>query len=176
MKSTAHLGIAAAIVLAGVAAVPVGASGPIGIYAIIERVVFEPDDTNPVRLQLWGTFLLADRMPDPSTSTAARGYLYFSLQSPSAGDSARAASLREWADLKAVAGTGQAVAFGTWRYVGRIRDGESPMTANAIVRVRDASQPVRDPIVYRTETGVVKLARDGSHGPIVRLLQAPLKP
>jgi hypothetical protein len=35
------------------------ASDPTGIYAFVDRVVFEPSDTAPERIQVWGGFALA---------------------------------------------------------------------------------------------------------------------
>ena len=36
------------------------ASGPVGIYAMVDKVVFEPNDTAPERIQIWGAFALVD--------------------------------------------------------------------------------------------------------------------
>ena len=48
----------AATLLAGLAlaTVPVGASDPVGIYAVVKKVVFEPNETAPERIQIWGAF------------------------------------------------------------------------------------------------------------------------
>ena len=32
------------------------ASGPLGIYGIVEKVVFEPNEAAPERIQVWGAF------------------------------------------------------------------------------------------------------------------------
>jgi len=32
------------------------ASGRIGFYGIVEKVVFEPNETAPERIQIWGAF------------------------------------------------------------------------------------------------------------------------
>jgi len=90
------------------------ASDPVGVYAIVQKVIFEPNDTAPQRIQIWGVFALADTARGGNFYTKPqRGYLYFSLP---AGKEAIA--LKEWADFKSVAGTGQGVAFGT-RYSSR---------------------------------------------------------
>jgi hypothetical protein len=52
--------LAALAVVTWFRAVPL-ASGPIGVYALIDKVVFEPNDTAPDRVQIWGVFVLADR-------------------------------------------------------------------------------------------------------------------
>jgi len=82
------------------------ASDPIGIYALINKVVLEPSETMPERIQVWGDFTLAmghnDQYAPPKS-----GYLYFKLN-PEKPEVCR----KEWADLKSVAGTDQVVGFG----------------------------------------------------------------
>ena len=41
-------------------AVSLSASGPVGIYGIIDKVVFEPNEQNAERLQVWGVFAYVD--------------------------------------------------------------------------------------------------------------------
>jgi hypothetical protein len=36
------------------------ASGPVGIYGVIERVVFEPDESAAQRIQVWGAFAFVE--------------------------------------------------------------------------------------------------------------------
>ena len=36
------------------------ASGPAGCYAIVDRIVIEPNESAPKRIQVWGMFSLAD--------------------------------------------------------------------------------------------------------------------
>lgn len=150
---------------------PVAASSPIGVYAIIEKVVLEPDATNPERAQVWGAFTFIDQTGSV-TSQAARGYLYFRLPwEAAAADQVRLVR-REWADLAHVAGTGQAIGFGTWRYIGQMDANETAASQSSLfLRVHLSSETPRDPIVYRTETGIVTLASDGSHAEVVRRLR-----
>jgi hypothetical protein len=84
----------------------VRASDPVGIYALIDKVVLEPSDKAPERVQVWGAFCLAEGRGDGYTEPK-RGYLYYKLNSEDAD-----VSRKEWADLKMVAGTSQIVAFG----------------------------------------------------------------
>src|SRR5258705_11965625 len=88
------------------------ASGPVGFYAVIEKVIFEPNEKSAERLQVWGAFAVVDGGPTHPgvTSKPLRGYLYLKL--PSGNE--QAAAKAEWADLKSVAGTGQAIGFGNW--------------------------------------------------------------
>ena len=102
----------------------VSASGRIGFYGIVEKVVFEPNETAPERIQVWGAFMYVDggASKNIATSAAKRGYLYFKIQSLHSGYTPQAQvdlNKKEWADLKAVAGTGQAVGFGSYGYIGR---------------------------------------------------------
>jgi hypothetical protein len=84
--------------------VRVTASGGPGIYAIVEKVSLEPSEGTPERIQMSGAFIVPRPMSSSQYLPAQRGYLYFKL-SPGREQTARI----EWTDLKAVAGTGQAV-------------------------------------------------------------------
>jgi hypothetical protein len=99
--------LCAAALLAGVA-LAARASDPTGIYAFVDRVVLEPSDAAPERIQVWGGFALAKTENRNDYRDAERGYMYFKLRP---GD--EAVCKNEWADLKSVAGTGQIVAFGS---------------------------------------------------------------
>jgi len=187
------VGVVLALVVS--ASIAVGASGGIGYYGIIERVVFEPAEKDAERVQVWGAFAYVD-LGSPSgitTSRAERGYLYFRVRSDIDGFTAPKQielNRREWADLKAVAGTGQAVGFGSWGYIGGF-GGLDPATvaarpsflferkpsggALADLRVRPAGEPPANPATYQTEIGIVKLSENGSHAAIVAQLRDALK-
>lgn len=158
------------------------ASGPIGVYAVIDKVIFEPNDQSPTRVQVWGAFAYVDGGTGGTTiSEIQRGYMYFGTDGP-----APAAVLNEWRDLKTVAGTGQAVGFGRWLYSGPFGSlkpnappenlphifGGSSMTD---MRIRPASETPGKPAFYETNSGVVKLQDFGSHADIVKRLRAALK-
>ena len=149
--------LCAAALLAGAASVT-RASDPNGIYAFVDRVVFEPSDAKPERIQVWGGFALAKAGNKYEYGTAERGYLYFKLR---AGE--EEVCQKEWADLKAVAGTGQIVSFGS-------RHDPTPVT------VRKADAKVENPDTYPKSWGLTKVrARD--YGPLNQLnkLQAKEK-
>lgn len=182
---TARLVVAAAA--AWLVAAPLSASGPLGIYGIVDKVVFEPGDQAPQRVQVWGAFAYVDGGDGGSVSAARRGYLYFTLPQRVAATPRQVELIRrEWADLKAVAGTGQAVGFGRWGYVGWF-GGLSPDTLNVgppyalerapqggaqtDLRVRPASERPANPAAYETNTGVVKLTDGGSHAAIIKELR-----
>jgi hypothetical protein len=164
-------------------------SGPVGIYGIVEKVIFEPDDKSLERIQIWGAFAFVDGgLSRPgATSKPQRGYLYFTL--PSGNE--QLAAKTEWVDLKTVAGTGQALGFGNWGFVGSFSGLESRTPgSNGLpyflelfpgggrqtdVRVRPQSEVPMNPAVYSTNAGIVKLAEQGSHSDIVQQLKEALK-
>src|SRR5215471_13005527 len=82
------------------------ASGPAGCYAIVQKIVLEPNDTAPKRIQVWGIFSLADGKSGNGYLPPQRGYLYFAMQ---AGQ--EQVTLAEWSDLKKVAGTETVITF-----------------------------------------------------------------
>jgi len=168
------------------------ASGPLGVYGVIERVVFEPSESAPERVQVWGAFAYVDGATNAgAVSKASRGYLYFRLPDlVGAKDATYIANVkREWADLKSVAGTGQAVGFGRWGYIagfGSLQPDQRPNPPSVILhdvprggatsdlRVRPASEAPAAPAVYQTNIGVVKLSERGSHAAVVKQLKDAL--
>src|SRR5262245_26551012 len=81
------------------------ASDPVGVYALIDKVEFEPSEGQPDRVRVWGLFALSLGRADEYTEPA-RGFLYFSL--PRGKEEA---ARREWNDFKKVAGTRTCIAF-----------------------------------------------------------------
>ena len=74
------LTLAFTVLLAG--AVSLHASGPLGIYGIVEKVVYEPNDKMPERVQVWGAFAYVETSvvgQSLTVSVAKKGYLYFRL-------------------------------------------------------------------------------------------------
>src|SRR5262249_25202267 len=132
----AQLAAVAALLLAAAAA---RASEPIGVYALIDKVVFEPSEDRPERVQRWGRFGTYRGKGHPPTERA-RGSLYYALPK-NKPDVAR----KEWADLKKVAGTGVVVGFGV------------PGTAGGLVR-RPAQQ--REPGAPADAAKIDKLIAD----------------
>jgi hypothetical protein len=166
----------------------VAASGATGVVAVIEKVVFEPDGSDAAtaeRMQLWGAFSFMEGgiAANGATSTPARGYLYFAL--PAAGAEQIKVVRNEWSDLKAVAGTGDGVAFGQWMYVGAFGSG-GPTSVYVTIQVGERmyrsvplvvltqAPPAVEATPYVTNTGLVKLSSDGSHAAIVRKLKDAL--
>ena len=143
------LSTATAAVLAA-ATIVVHASDPIGVYARIDKVVMEPDDRTPQRIQVWGAFSIADTRNPSDYLPVRHGYLYFMLP----GD--MSAALREWADLKAVAGTPQIVAFGSrWHSTPSLRRGD---------------EAPRPPDPYAINVGVMKINDRTDYAPVRALI------
>jgi len=92
-----------------VLAVGARASDPVGIYALIDKVVLEPKEGAPERIQIWGVFTLSRNYGNEHAGPV-RGYMHFA-----ATVGKEEVCRREWADLKRIAGTGQVVAFGSSR-------------------------------------------------------------
>ena len=127
----------------------------IGVYARIDKVILEPNADAPDRIQVWGAFVLANRQDRNSYDPAARGYLYFSL-TPTKEEVCR----KEWADLKASAGTDQIIGFG-----GR----DLPK-----VRIRKREDKPADPDLYPVGWGMVKMSdRRNNYPPIIELKSLP---
>jgi len=157
-RTTVLILIAAALALN---AVTISASDLVGVCAIVEKVTFEPNEATPERVQIQGVFALGIYRADGYTAPV-RGYMYFKI--PQGREAAVA--LKEWTDLKAVAGTGQGVAFGT-RYA-------------PVGTVRDLHLKPANPDVYEiSDYGVIKVSADSrnpnSRENVVSQLQAALK-
>lgn len=118
------------------------ASGPVAVYALIDRVSLEPNADKPERIRISGVFLTAAERTD-QYSEPQRGYLYFSLPPNGGHDLA----VREWNDLKSLAGTRQVLGIGSsWagavhvRKSGTEAEPEPYVMGNGLVRV-NADQP-----------------------------------
>ena len=129
----------------------VHASDPIGVYALIDKVVLEPNADHPERIQISGVFAIAKLNPYDSYEDPQRGILYFQLPKDKP-DLAR----KEWSDLKRMAGTRQVAAFGRRHQV-------KP-------RVRKPDEKPDGPDIYEVGVGVVKVRTDTAYGPIKSLL------
>lgn len=141
---------AAALALAILgAAIYVQASDRVGVYGVIDKVVFEPNADNPERIQIFGAFAVATRNDRNLYQPVQRGYLYFT-----AGTSTEL-TRAEWNDLKSVAGTQRIVAFGS-------RFGQS-------VRVRATREQPQAPDTYVMGIGVNIIQPDKDYAPIKAL-------
>jgi hypothetical protein len=126
------------------------ASDPVGVYAYVDKVVLEPSEGKPERIQIWGGFALAEGRGD-TYAKAKPGYMYFSIK-PGEEEICR----KEWNDLKTMAGKDEYVAFGA-RYKPR-----------GTVRAADAKP--EQPDVYATGFGLTKVKKH-DYGPIKDLVE-----
>jgi hypothetical protein len=194
MKNAAGIFLTALIL--SIATSTLLASGPVGIYAVVSKVVFEPNDKAAERLQIWGAFTLVDGGTGSGGKTLKpqRGYLYFVLPSTSENANRREIALKEWADFKAIAGTNQAVAFGRFGYIGAfadelisrpagmppyvLMDGIAPNfnIARAKNPIRSEAATPASPDPYPLNMGLTKLSSTGILADVVNQLQRALKP
>ena len=116
------------------------ASGPIAVYALVDKVTFEPSADKPERIRVSGVFITAGERSDVY-SAPQRGYLYFAL--PKANDEL---ALKEWADLKSIAGSRQVVGLGSSWF--------------AKVRVRKSDEEAKSPDDYPMGNGLIKVNPD----------------
>jgi hypothetical protein len=150
---------AALLTMFGLAAAPSPLSDPVGIFALIDRVALEPNAENPTAIQIWGVFALAVPTDRNLYNPAQRGYLYYSLNSTNPR-----ATRAEWSDMRAVAGTGQALGFGS-RF-------------EPLGRVRRASEAPTQPDTYPLGFGLAKVLT-GARATIqhqLTLVPTPLTP
>jgi hypothetical protein len=145
MKTLVRYAAAIAAIASGLGIVH--ASGPIAVYALVDKVAFEPNADNPERIQISGVFITAGQGPN-AYSAPQRGYLYFMLP---AGN--RELALREWADLKSIAGTRQVVGFGSGWF--------------ARARVRMAEEPATTPDSYAMGNGLVRMNSEQPHAKLL---------
>lgn len=130
-------------------------SDPIGLYAVVDKVVLEPSDSAPERIQIWGAFALSDAKSGDAYAAPQAGYLYY--RCPGGQEST---CRNEWADLKSVAGKGVGVGFG----------GRYTPTG----RVRKASDKPADPDPYPIRMGVVRMGSVHDQPAIVSALKQAL--
>jgi len=150
------------------------ADGPVGVYAMVQRVVFEPSEAAPKTLQIWGVFVWVDgglKSPGP-INVPQRGYLYFKLPD---GATEASAAKKQWAEIQAIAGSNQVIAFGDWNYAGPFEDLYIPAAGQEDVRVRKQAEAPAKPILYPVKTGLVRIANDSAHESLRSLLKAFLQ-
>jgi hypothetical protein len=81
-------------------------NGNIGIYGVVDKVVLEPNEHSPQRIQIWGLFVVPVQMSSGEYRAPQRGVLYFKLP-PGRERVVR----KEWTEIKKIAGTGKPIGF-----------------------------------------------------------------
>src|SRR5205814_6179031 len=132
-------------------------------YAIVEKIVLEPNNSMPDRIQVWGVFALNNGKPGAGYLAPQRGYMYFKLPSEEqtqnsggARTNSRPIALAEWNDLKMLAGSGKVMAFAE-RTTGAGPSGPLYWTA----RIRPATETPAAPEVYPIYNGITAISSFG---------------
>src|SRR6516162_4868387 len=107
MKRTACIVCTTLLLVSGWKA-PARASDAIGIYALIDKVVLEPNAEAPTRIQVWGAFTFAKEAGGNSYAAPVRGYLYYRVV-----EGKEDVCRKEWADMKKVDGSGEVIGMGS---------------------------------------------------------------
>ncbi len=119
------------------------ASGPIAVYALVDKVALEPSTDKPDRIRISGVFITAEEGSSDVYSAPQPGYLYFAL--PKGKEEL---ALREWTDLQSIAGSHQVVGLG------------SVWSGKARMRVRKSDEAAKSPDDYPMGNGLVKINPD----------------
>jgi hypothetical protein len=145
------------VLCAALTTVALRASDFVGVYAVVDKVVLEPSDAAPQRVQIWGAFALSDGKAGSNYGPAQPGYLYYAC--PSGQETV---CRKEWEDLKSVAGKDTGVGFGErYKETGRIRKaGEKPASPDA----------------YPIARGVVRLSAGHESLPVIARIKAVSHP
>ena len=149
-------GLAVVGVITALATDDLRASDPIGVYAIVDRVVVEPSSGPPQRIQIWGAFALARPDNPDDYGAAQRGYLYFTCPQGQAE-----VCRSEWSDVQSVAGKSIGIGFGARR----LDNG----------RVRKADDKPASPDEYPIRMGVVRVTGRAGQNETVTKLKAALR-
>jgi hypothetical protein len=129
------------------------ASDPVGVYAVIERVEFEPNSAQPERVRLYGWFAMSD-VTSREYKQPQHGWLCYSLPAEQQ-DLCR----REWKDMEDVAGSGKCVAFGVRRReLGKVAEKKEGLT----------------PVPYTVAAGLFAVRADTEYEVIRDLVTIPL--
>jgi hypothetical protein len=135
MNRSIRLSLVALVALVAGAFVPL--SDPIGVYAIIDKVVLAPDTLNPTTIEIHGKFALSKGGFGDSYDKALAGFLYYQTDQANVR-----ATHAEWTDLRRVAGTKQIIGFGR-------------KNVRPVIRC-PGSQPTRPADEYRTGIGLAR--------------------
>jgi hypothetical protein len=146
--------------------------GGVGIYAIVDKVALEPDNTSPERVRIDGTFVVPIHMSSGGYAPPQRGFLYFKTV-PGRETAAR----RDWAALKSVARTGEIIGFAFY-WVPNPHDpaGNPHHSLEVTVHINEgAASPDDYPLsfaeVLPDENGIVKAGNPAFDGIVLKQLE-----
>jgi hypothetical protein len=96
---------AAALILAVAFVVEARAGGPPPTFIVVDKLVFEPNEQAPERIQIWGSFSFLKEKT--GYSAPVQGYLYYTL-----ANGKEEQCRREWATLQKLVADKHMVALG----------------------------------------------------------------
>ncbi|HEY6388650.1 MAG TPA: hypothetical protein VIX91_23475 [Candidatus Acidoferrum sp.] len=147
---THRVAILSALVILLLVPISLAKNGNIGIYGIVDKVVFEPDENAPERIQIWGLFVVPVPISSGMYRNPQRGILYFSLP-----PDRKKIAIKEWTELKRRAGSGQILGF-TEYWVPNPGDPQGNPHTSLVVQVHeDVPLGLADP--YPLGIGVLKI-------------------
>jgi hypothetical protein len=123
----------------------------IGIYAIVDKVAFEPDAESPERIRIWGMFIVPVPRSSGQYKSPQRGYLYFRI-APGMEQVAK----REWAALKNLAGLGQGIGFAQYWVASAADPSGNPHHSLKVQVYRDGDAAVPDVYPIPHMRGIMK--------------------
>jgi hypothetical protein len=166
--------IMAAVVIFLVVQISLAKNGNIGTYGIVDKVVFEPDEGAPERIQVWGLFVVPIPISSGLYKAPQRGVLYFSIPSDR-----KETARREWVELNKLAGSGHILGF-TQYWVPNPSDPQGNPHTSLVIHVHK-NLPLGSPDTYPLGIGVLRI--DGGQKPedyerqiITQLEESPTRP
>jgi hypothetical protein len=147
----------AAILAAVLGASMAQASAPVAVIAVVDKVVFSPNEATPTSVQVWGTFVVRlDTGGDREYGLPQYGYFAYKAPAGKEND-----CLKDWNEMRKFAGTGKFLSWGESHY--------RPYRAD------DLNRPPED---YDLAYGLAKLADNSTFEPVKRLktIPAPVLP
>jgi hypothetical protein len=151
----------------------VAKSATVGIYAIIDQLVFEPTGGLPNFARISGVFVVPVRMSSGSYQRPQKGYLYFRI-----APGTEQATRKDWSALSILAGSGKVVAFGQY-WLPNPDDSQGNPHHSLEVRVNaegDSATPDIYPLAH--PRGVMTpdaMVHDTNHDPNVEEIAAQLQ-
>jgi hypothetical protein len=171
---TLRVAILSAVVILSLVQISLAKNGNIGIYGIVDKVVFEPEESSPERIQVWGLFVVPVPISSGLYKVPQRGVLYFSVPADR-----KEIARKEWVELKRLAGSGQILGF-TEYWVPNPSDPQGNPHTSLVVHVHK-NEPLGLPDSYPLGIGVLKI--DDGHKPedyerriITQLREGPSQP
>jgi hypothetical protein len=139
-------------------------SGSIGIYAIVDKVVFEPNSGPTQRVKIWGVFMRATSRSE--YTSPERGYLYLEIV-PEREKWIR----KEWEELRSIAGSNEAVGFASRWEPNPLDPNGNPRVPVFVTVYKDSEEGSPEPHPFGVG-GIMKLGTQTNGSPILSQLRA----